>query len=247
MRKQKRATQKKAVRKRYTRRNGFAFVPLLLIIVGLVLAAGGYYLLVMKKSSGEHMQTANQVQTQAKASKAEIAGVPHPVNQFLDESDIAKIRSHGVTIYTGTTPPDITGNYLLNSLSVLYDPGTWSGAYPVGYHIPSYVYGFSNQKADGSISAHYYSDEIDDTANGLGAFISGENNCFTVFINQVGDTNDCHYSSPQIISACMAPTGIKNFTNSYLPKEKDGSGCDELAPIGYLRIAEESDGLAEKQ
>jgi hypothetical protein len=247
VRKQNRPVRKKTVRKRYTRKNGFAFLPVLLVIVLLALAGGGIYYFVGKKSNPV-TQTQTQTQGEANTSnKPEIAGVPESVNKFLDESDLAKIRAQGATIYTGTTPPDISGEYMLNSLSVLYDPGTWSGAYPKGFHIPSYIYGFSNQKADGSIRAYYRSDEIEDTADGLGAFISGENNCFSVFINQVGDTNDCHYSSPQIISACMSPQGLKNFTNIYLPKEKDGSGCDELAPIGYLRIAEESDGLAEKQ
>jgi hypothetical protein len=231
-------------KKRYTRKNGFTFVPFLLGIVCLILAASAFYVIVIKKSAETPIAL---TQTQAKASKPPIVGVPAGVNQFLDESDIAQIRAHGATIYTGTTPPNITGEYLLDSLTVLYDPGTWSGAYPVGHHINSYTYGFSNQKADGSINAHYNSVEIGDTANGLGAFISGENNCFSVFINQTGDSNECHYSSPQIISACMAPDGLKNFTNSYLPKEKEGTGCDDLAPLGYLRVAEENDGLAEKQ
>src|SRR4051812_3477896 len=101
-------------KKRYSRKNGFAFVPFLFGIVCLLLAASAYYVIIVKKSADA---PAMQTQTQAKSNTPAISGVPQGVNQFLDESDIAQIRSHGATIYTGNTPPNITGEYFLNSLS----------------------------------------------------------------------------------------------------------------------------------
>lgn len=171
-----------------------------------------------------------------------IANVPNAVNDFLDADDIALFTAQGFKVYTGNTPPTINGKWNFN-MKISYDPGTFDGAYPIGFILPDYVYYFKDQQ-NSEINAAYWSDEVGDISDYNDGYISGANDCFTVFINQTGEIEGCKYVSPQLISACKTSSGLKNVDMAYLVKSKDGDSCDRAAPVGYVRIA--SDPLADK-
>ncbi len=176
-----------------------------------------------------------------------IKGVPKEVNQFLSNTDVNRFVEQGFTIYRGTSPPNIEGSYLLNNNTLVYDPQTWANTYPLGYVVSPYIYTFSEQKPDGSIKASFISEEADDRAEGLGGFISGEGNCFTLFVGFKGNLQGCNYDSPKVFSACLVEGNLTNIQDSWYSKDKDKEGCDNVMPIGYLRIYEEKDGSAERQ
>lgn len=180
-------------------------------------------------------------------NKNTIRGVPGEVNQFLNNFDINKHLEQGFTINKGSSPPKIEGSYSLNNLTLIYDPQTWEYTYPLGYVVAPYIYTFSEQKPDGSIKATFVSEVADDRAEGLGGFISGEGNCFTVFVDFKGNIQGCNYRSPKVFSACLAEGNLTNIQDSWYSKSKDENGCDNVFPVGYLRIYEEKDGLAEGQ
>lgn len=177
-----------------------------------------------------------------------IQGVPKEVNQFLNNQDVQKHIEQDFTIYRGDNPPNIEGSYLLNNLTLVYDPQTWKNTYPIGYVIAPYIYRFSNQTLEGKIDFSYSSNEVDDKAEGLQGFISGENNCFTVFINQQGEYIDCNYNQPKLFSACIVNNKLTQVQDSWFLKYKKGASCEEhVMPLGYLRIYEEKDGTGERQ
>lgn len=170
-----------------------------------------------------------------------ITGVPNEVNKFLQPKDINFLKDQNFTVYTGNTPPNIEGTYILDSLrstfnSIEQDTGK----------IGSYRMQIYDQK-NYAVSLKFFSLESNDISGGGGAFISGEGNCFTVFVDEKGISNDgCNYNTSSIMSGCMVEKGIQNYEESSIMKHKDDKAvCDEtLMPVGNIRIKEEEDKLA---
>ena len=171
-----------------------------------------------------------------------INGVPDEVNDFLDPEDLAKLEDAGMQIYPGDNPPNIEGSYLVDSQVIVYDEIGMEGD-PVANYIQTYY----DQKSDGSIKNSYEAIGIDDTATGLGAFISGDKDCFSVYVRVDGSADGCNYASPIIYSGCLADEGIEGFSLGLIMKSKQGDNCDALMPEGAARIIKEQDGLAARQ
>lgn len=180
----------------------------------------------------------------------EIKDVPKEVNVFLDQSDIDALQSRNFKVYTGSNPPNIEGKYFMDPWKLKYDE---NDILPVGSEFVSYYYDFSNQTSDGKIELSYWDnwdDEGDiDSASGMGAFIAGENNCFSIFVDMRGVAVGCDYHNPSIYSACVSNGDLTNFERSFIMKSRTQSeACDEeLMPIGNYRINHDSDGLSQKQ
>lgn len=172
----------------------------------------------------------------------EIEDVPDEVNDFLDPEDIEKLEDAGMTIYTGDNPPNVEGTYDLDSLVISYDEIGMEG-YPLAYYWIKYY----DQTDDGKIKLDYESPDAGDVGSGIGAFIAGDGNCYSVFVNAEGDSFGCHYKMPSIHSGCKNSSGIADFQWGLIMKEKSGENCDYLMPEGAVRIVDETDGMASKQ
>jgi hypothetical protein len=177
---------------------------------------------------------------------AEAAGliedVPEDVNDFLTDEDLAKLEAAGMPIYKGDNPPPVDGNYDLNSLVIIYDEYGMEG-----YPLSEYSWRYYDQRDTGELTCDYASAGQTDVASGLAGYISGENNCFSVFIEFTGNASGCDYEQPMIQSGCMDDAGIAQFVVGYIMKKKDESSaaCQQLMDVGAVRITEESDGMAE--
>ncbi|MBI2617276.1 hypothetical protein HYW55_04035 [Candidatus Gottesmanbacteria bacterium] len=174
-----------------------------------------------------------------------IWGVPSQVNEFLDKKDITTLGEKGFPIYTGSNPPDITGKYYIAPWTVHFDSGN---VFPVGTEIDKTYYRFFNQKRDGKVDVEYYTENAGETGSGIGSFISGEGNCFTIFTEQKGVIEGCNHKAPFVVSGCLTEKGIANWTLSNIMKwQEDTQTCKEVAmPVGNVRIIIEDDKLAEK-
>ncbi len=176
--------------------------------------------------------------------KNTITGVPNEVNKFLQSTDISSLKEKGATIYTGDTPPNIEGSYILDSQRSTYNSDGEDTGGIGNYRIQLY-----DQKKD-TISKKSSSLESSDLIRGEGAFISGKSNCFTVFAEEKGIAgDDCTYRVSTIISGCITEKGIQDYERSSIMKYKDNSvTCEEdMMPVGNMRIIEEEDKLAEKK
>jgi hypothetical protein len=170
-----------------------------------------------------------------------IDDVPDDVNDFLDSSDIEKLKAAGMPIYTGDNPPNIEGSYLLNTLTIIYDEIGLEGM-----TVAQYTVTYFDQTENGGVKQNYEAPDVGDTANGLGAFISGDGDCFTVFVDTTGMVSGCDYKLPAIHSACLTGSGMTDYFWGVLMKEKVGTGCDALIPVDAARVLEEIDGVAEE-
>jgi hypothetical protein len=172
-----------------------------------------------------------------------IQGAPYEVNSFLDNADMEKLKENGVNIYPGFTPPDITGMYLVDKWTVKYDA---LKERPVGDTVSACHYRFSGQTRDGRITLEYACDG-EESGAGSGGYISGANNCFTVYIDDKGKIKECAYSSPSLISGCLTDKGIAGLQYSFIMKSRDeAKTCDgTLMKTGGMRVISIDDESAD--
>ncbi len=166
--------------------------------------------------------------------------IPDEVDDFFDEEQREALEDVGMVIHTGDDPPDIEGTYFLDAIEIIYDDSdTW-------LDIVDYTYVFFDQTNDGEISMNYEAPDANDVAEGVGAFISGSGDCFSIFLDTEGVANGCEYKLPGIISGCLDDSGITDWQNGFIMGEKSGDNCDLLMPTDHRRIIEETDDLAEE-
>ncbi len=213
-----------------------------IILIGVAILA---VILGVLYNQNKNQQPAQDTPTQTnQIINQEIKDIPYKVNEFLNNVDIKEYESVGMKIYTGNNPPDIEGTYKSDSLVIFYDK-PFEDAAPVGTTVSAYNHRFYDQRADGTIKISRTAVGGDDQADGTGGFISGDNNCFSIFAN-VKDQNDlCSIDEATIYSACKTEEGLENLQAGFITKKAEGPGCAQSVPVGHLRIITEDDGLTE--
>jgi hypothetical protein len=177
----------------------------------------------------------------ADAASKFMKGIPDEVGDYLDADDIARLEGEGFDINKGDNPPSVEGDFYLNSLQVIKDD---FGA--EGMEIENYTWSYDKQAGD-SLEGSYEMDGGADSASGVRGNISGDGDCFTVYLNFTGNTNGCDYSMPFVQSGCLTEEGIEDFEIAYVMQSKSGSNCELLMPENSDRITSEMDGMGERK
>lgn len=167
-------------------------------------------------------------------------GVPDIIPpEILDE-----IIGLGLEIHGGTTPPNIEGTYLI-SPAILVKSNFNDNAYPGSQFANQYLTFSKQNNSDLSIRVDYI--EGSSQATGLGAFISGEGNKFTVYVPTVN--TDEHGHICEVIEACSGEIeegGIRNFYNVLIMKDDHGDPDNDLIENGQGRLFKDGDGFSER-
>lgn len=165
----------------------------------------------------------------------DVTKVPSQVKNFLSNENLQKMDEAGMNIYTGDNPPSIEGTYIVNDLVIKYDPK--GGNFP----LLTYYYTFKDQK-DNTVNFSHRSEKTEkgevDLAEGKGVFISGEGNCFSVYLNNDEQIGQCESKSVDIFSACKDKSGglVDMDQGTLWTYMSDQCPEDEFVPAGYIRI-----------
>jgi len=168
-----------------------------------------------------------------------IDGVPAAVNEWFSLEDLQLLHQAGMEIYTGEEPPTIEGNYIANTLRIIYDSAGMTG------NFMQYTYWFEDQDTDATLLAGYISYNETDSAESA-AYISGEDDCFSVFalIEGHSTTDDCTYRRATVYSGCLDSTAsIAGFSFGFIMTGVEGD-CSDTLPEDHLRVIKKSDDLA---
>ena len=165
----------------------------------------------------------------------DVTKVPAEVKAFLSDENLQKMDEAGMNIYTGDNPPNIEGSYEFKNQIIKYDQAGGGG------NIIRLVYKFEGQKDDNTINFSAIGDK--DTkgeqylTEGKGVFISGEGNCFSIYLEKSDKAGDCDGKSVDIFSACKTNQGLIDMDQGTLWTYR-GDKCSEAeaVPAGYLRI-----------
>lgn len=169
-------------------------------------------------------------------------GLPKPVNTIVSEEIINSMKSLGLTINTGENPPSISGTYLASPF-VLKGTNVPSD-YAIGTPFADYLATFSNQNNDNlSITLSYTSST--ETGTGIGSYISGSGNNFTVFAKTNSQRSGTTAEVIQVISGTISNTGISNFYYANFMLNNNGDDSNWIGN-GTGRILYDSDGFSEK-
>ena len=157
--------------------------------------------------------------------------IPRQVESFLSQEDILALESVGMNIYKGSSPPKIEGSYLLTTLDVFYDDLNSKPPDAMAH----YTYIFKNQIA-GKISVSFSAPATNDSATDLGGYVSGNGDCFNVFVEIKGTDDQCNYTMPSIFTGCLTGNGIIEWQWGFVMGEKVGATCDKMLDQCHKRI-----------
>jgi len=162
------------------------------------------------------------------------------VGEILSDDQIEILDDLGMTFNSGENPPNIEGYYRGNDLDTI---GDTTGLFLQNL---DYIFRFYGQ-TDNELFLDYENSPGSDTATGEGAYIFGENNEFSVYIEQEGNASGINYTSAYVYSGTFNSTsGIEDFKFAFVLTEKDPDPSGILMGEDEARVYEEGDGLAEE-
>jgi hypothetical protein len=151
-------------------------------------------------------------------------------------------KDWGVPVYTGNTPPNFEGTYLI-SPSILEESNIEDD--PIGEQFADVYITFSNQNnSNQTVDIEYL--QMNSVSKGIGYFI-GTGNSFTVFVRIVTSDEHGHLcSSTQVYSGSLISDSIKDFYLSLVMTDDGGDPDDDLIENGDGRLFYDSDGISER-
>lgn len=172
-------------------------------------------------------------------------GFSEQINAIISEPLMDSLRKKGMTIHEGNNPPNVVGIYLVTPFTLVAPYGPNDG-WETGHVINDYKYNLYDQ-ADGEVKVDYKQIGGSDNGNGLGSFISGSGNKFSIFSELSGSDGDVTYTHVAVLSGEITSDGIKDFQYGFiLTKKQNDDDNSQLIPVGSSRIWDDGDGLAEK-
>lgn len=174
-------------------------------------------------------------------------GFSEEIQKIVPQSIVNDLRAKGMTINEGKVPPAIQGAFRANPYELLSPYGQEDG-WTKGKIITAYRFLFSEQTADGKqMKIDYKNEGGTDTGTGLGSFVSGHGNKFTLFAEAKGRSQNVDYTNLIVISGEVTAKGIADFQYSlYLNQKSEGLGKGALIPINTGRIWIDNDKLTER-
>lgn len=164
----------------------------------------------------------------------DITKIPSEVKAFLSDENLQKMDEAGMNIYTGDNPPNIEGTYIFKNLVVKYDPKGYI------FNVIPETFTLKDQKANTVNLAVTGKDETgrEYSESGRGVIISGEGNCFSVYLeNSISLGKECKSKSVEIISACKKESGLIDMDEGTIWTDVNNKcTADEHVPAGYIRI-----------
>ncbi|MPR35669.1 hypothetical protein [Salmonirosea aquatica] len=175
-------------------------------------------------------------------------GFAPEIQKIVPQNVVDDLRARGMTINEGQKPPTIEGVYLASPYELL-SPYAPEDSYEKGKIITGYLYRFTGQSDDKKkVQVNYKRDGDVDAGGGLGSFVSGNGNKFTVFAEVQGTVSGVNYTSLDVFSGEITPNGIADFQHTFYIVEKsesDGPNA-ELIPVNSGRVWFDNDRIAEK-
>jgi len=147
-------------------------------------------------------------------------------------------------LYSGTTPPDIIGQYLTNSQilagsslsSDVIGSDNWADMYIAFIDGLNGKLSYREKQGTGSEG------ESDDVV----VEVVGNSNNFTAYFIKTGVSKGISNKNSTVISGTLTNSGISGFHYAFIMLEKGSDPTNELVPVNTYRIFKENDGLAEK-
>jgi hypothetical protein len=169
-------------------------------------------------------------------------GLTHDINNYVPQSIIDQMIALGMPIYTGKTPPNIEGIYLVTP-NIL-----------IGTNVPNDVQ-TGTKFADMRVQFSQQDNSkltvnvawVQSTSSGVStnSWVVGSGNTFTVFVSVANRDSDGRTAlSVESYSGTIDASGIINMFNAYFMIDNNGNGY--YIPNGTGRVLYDSDSFSER-
>jgi len=144
-------------------------------------------------------------------------------------------------IYSGTTPPDISGQYRANSLKL-------TGSSISGDNLSNLadVYIAFIRESNGTLSYREKQGNSQSGSDNVIVEIVGSNNNFTAYFEADGVSAGISTKQSTVISGTLTSSGISNFNYAFVMLKKDSDPTGKLVPVNTYRTFKDGDGFAER-
>lgn len=169
-------------------------------------------------------------------------GLSQDIQNMIPDTILKIVTDLGMPINKGKNPPTLEGTYLASPfvLKSSNRPGDVAGRTFSDYEVKFY----NQDEIDLSLTVDYINGP--EQGSGLGSFVSGSGNKFSVFA-QVNSTLSGHPAKiVHIISGTLTSTGISNFYFTNVMIDNYGNPGGIWMEIGQCRIIYDTDGNSPK-
>ncbi len=169
--------------------------------------------------------------------------IPTAVQNVLSEEDILRLEALGLVIYRGRTPPQVEGRYLANTVTLV--ESSFEDPLSPGHRFAPATLVFRDQVGS-DLRVEFQ--QAGSQGEGVGGFISGAGDGFSVYAILDGISNGIQNQTVQIYSGRLRDDGIEDLQIALYMVRKEGDADNRLLiPEATGRLVEEEDGLAERQ
>lgn len=168
-------------------------------------------------------------------------GEPDDIEAIIPSALVDSLEKY-MPIYRGKTPPNVEGIYLMRPCETVY---CQDNGYTPGYIVNSEIIHFYNQD-EKALSLEYETRNFSATSfsHGVGSFISGSGNNFTVYFDTEGATDDIYTKTADVYSGTINENGIIDLYRGFVMIEKGEDPNHHIMSEGVFRMFKDGDGLA---
>jgi hypothetical protein len=169
-------------------------------------------------------------------------GLSQDIQNLIPDSILTVITGLGMPINKGNKPPTLSGTYLASPfiLKSSNRPGDFAGQSFSDYEVRFYNFSISAL----TLTVDYYNGG--EQGSGLGSFVSGSGNNFSVFAELNSTYNNHPAKLVHIISGTLTATGISNLHFANIMINNFGNPDGTWIENGQGRVIYDSDGNSPK-
>jgi len=177
-------------------------------------------------------------------------GLTDSIDSIVPPDILEKFQDLGVNINGGNTPPFIEGTYLMSPMRKVR-----SNFFEWGYPTLDREMAFYNQDVSNltiridtrSFNLQGFIDNSETTSEGIGSFIAGHDNAFSVFAKMVGsDEYGNQYEMVSVFSGELVNGGIRNWQEASIMVDDHGDPRNIWIENGQGRLWIDGDGFSER-
>lgn len=153
---------------------------------------------------------------------------PEGARELVSDEQLALLEEIGAVIYPGNDPPQIAGVYSVTDGEVTYhdNPNSVSSATD---------YTWTVEETD---NPEIYDLFFGESGEGQGTYISGEDDCFTLYGSSSRSRAQCEFEvDVEIFSGCLTEDGIDNMKSAHIGGPNESlvrNACEDLIDDGLI-------------
>lgn len=176
----------------------------------------------------------------SKEEDGDFDGSKAGIEDYIGADIVDKMEEFGLQFNTGDNPPDVTGEFYADYLEILNSDVPSDEA---GNSIYPQSFSFHNQSG---LSVQYSGSGSQQSDEGAGAIISGNNNKFTAVLKLKSTYQGYNIESAYVITGTMTDEGILDYQMA-ATNLGDDAPDGVVIPEGATRVIHDTDDLAERQ